>query len=167
MVQGVSPDPDHKVRSRKRAPPHNRGGRGQGNIFGITHPVQNQCVLDVVTRKTHDRDGGVLASGEFVVPDKFNCLGFHHWLLRVYHQIQERIDSVQLIICNCSDGLFAHGALISVSRGLIVVWIRDKTGDRSKNSEGFDLEVSRGRLDRRFIESDVGVVLLIDVKVFD
>ena len=138
---------------------------GEGNIIRITHPIQNQRVFNVVTRKTHDRDGGVLASWEFVIPNEFDCPGFYHRLLRVYQQIQERIDSVQLVVRNCSDGLFTHGALVSVPRGLVVVWVRNKTCHRSKKGEGFDLEVGRGGLDGRFVEGDVRIVLLVDVKV--
>jgi len=138
----------------------------EGNIIIITHPIQNQRVLNVVTRITHDCDGGVLASREFVVPNEFDCPGFYHRLLRVYHQIQERINSVQLVVRNCSDSLFTHSALISVPRGLIVVWVRNKTCHRSKKGEGFDLEVGRGSFDCRFVEGNVGIVLLVHVKVF-
>ena len=138
-----------------------------GNIIRITHPIQDQRVFDVVTRVTHDCDRSVLASRELIVPDEFDCLGFHHRLLRIHHQIEECVDPVQLVVCNCPDGLFTHSALVGVPRGLIVVWVRNETCHRSENSEGFDLEMSRGGLYRRLIEGNVGVILLVHVKVFN
>ena len=47
------------------------------------------------------------------------------------------------------------------------MWVRNETRDCPENGEGLDLEVGRSGFDGRFIEGDIGVVLLIDVKVFD
>ena len=68
---------------------------------------------------------------------------------------------------NRPDGLFTHSALIGVSGRLVVVGVGDETGDCADKCEGFNLEMRRCGLDVRFVESDEGVVLFVDVKVFD
>ena len=45
--------------------------------------------------------------------------------------------------------------------------VRDEAGDGAKEGERFYLEVRGRRHNIRFIESNVGVILLVDVQVFN
>lgn len=48
-----------------------------------------------------------------------------------------------------------------------MVRIRDETGDSSKDSERFDLEMCCRRRDETFVEGDVRVILLVNIQILD
>lgn len=129
--------------------------------------VENESVLDVVTRETHDGDGGVLSGGELVVADEFDRASPAHGGLRVDHEVEEGVDPLELVVGDGADCLLSHGALVRVSRRLVVVRVGDEAGDGAEEAEGLDLEVSRVGEDLGLVEGDVGVVLLVDVEVLD
>ena len=87
--------------------------------------------------------------------------------MRVDHEVEEGVDSVELVVGDGSDGLLSHGALIGVSGRLVVVRVGNETGDGSEDGEGFDLEMGGSRDDHVLVESDEGVVLLVTIEVLD
>jgi hypothetical protein len=130
-------------------------------------PVEDERVLDIVTGVGHDSDGRVLTGRKLVVTDELDRPRPAHGSLRVDHEVEEGVDAVELVVSDGTDRLFTHSALVGVTRGLVVVRVRDETGDGAEEGEGFDLEVSRFGLELVLVERDVGVVLLVDVEVLD
>ena len=63
--------------------------------------------------------------------------------------------------------LFAHGTLVGVPGGLVVMRIGNEARDGTKNRERLNLQVRRGGYNVCFIERNVGVVFFVDVEVFD
>ena len=61
-----------------------------------------------------------------------------HRLLGVDHQVEQGVDSVELVVGDRSDRLLSHRALVRVSRGLVVLRVGDETGDGSEDGEGLD-----------------------------
>ena len=132
-----------------------------------TDLVQDERVLDIVSRVRHDGDGRVLSCRELVVSDELDRLCLDHRLLRVDHQVEQGVDSVELVVGDRSDRLLSHRALVRVSRGLVVMRVGDETGDGSEDGEGLDLEVGRAGDDEVLVQRDERVVLLVTVEVLN
>ena len=47
----------------------------------------------------------------------------YHRFLWVYHGVQQRVKALVLVQGRGSDGLLTHGALVSITRALVVVRI--------------------------------------------
>lgn len=129
--------------------------------------VEDESVLDIVPRIRHDGDSGVLSSGQLVVSDQFDSLGLYHRLLRICHEVEKGVDSVELIVGDRSDRLLSHRTLVGVSRGLVVVRIWDQTGDRTEDGERLDFEMRGVLSNLMLVTSDKTIVLLVDVEIFD
>ncbi|KAH3680669.1 hypothetical protein WICPIJ_008181 [Wickerhamomyces pijperi] len=129
--------------------------------------VQNQGIFDIVTRVGHDGDSGILTSWKFVVIDQFDGLGLDHWLLRINHQVQQRVDSLELVVGDCTDGLLTHRTLIRVTWRLVVMWVWNQTGNGTEHCEWFDFQM--GDVDGQvgFVKSDETIVLFVDIQVLD
>ena len=70
--------------------------------------VEDQGVLDIVPRERHDGHSCVLPSRQLVVPDQLDRLGLDHGLLGVCHEVEQGVDSVELIVGDGTDGLLAR-----------------------------------------------------------
>lgn len=106
-----------------------------------------------------------MAGWQFVVACELDGFGANHGRLRINHEIEQSVDAIELIKAYGADGLFAHGTLVGVSRGLVVVRIGNQTGDCAEDGEGFDLKMRAERGDITLVHRDEGIVLLVDVEV--
>lgn len=48
-----------------------------------------------------------------------------------------------------------------------MVWVGDQPGDGTQDREWLDLEVGSGHLNVRLVQSDVRVILFVDVEILD
>ena len=62
---------------------------------------------------------------ELVVIDEFDRAGFDEGFLWVDHEVENGIYAGELVGGDGADGLFAHGALVGISWGLVVVGVGD------------------------------------------
>ena len=72
-----------------------------------------------------------------------------------------------LVVADRSDRLLTHCTLIRVSWRLVVMRVRNQSGDDSKDAEWLDFHVSCLLLDALFVEGNQGVDLLVDIQVLD
>ncbi len=86
--------------------------------------------------------------------------------MRVHEVVKQCVNAIALVASNRPHRLLAHGALVRVSRRLVVMRIWDQASANSQYSKWFDLQVGRFGGDIRFINCYEAVVFLIDVKVF-
>lgn len=78
--------------------------------------VQHEGILDIISGVTHDGHHCVLAGGEMVVLCELDRPRFHHRFLRVDHQIEDRVDTEELVRCDGANRLFTHCTLVGVTR---------------------------------------------------
>ncbi|KAI7091988.1 hypothetical protein KC356_g341 [Hortaea werneckii] len=74
-------------------------------IFHITRPKPRS--QDALLRTSASS-----ISGQLVVLDQLNRPCRNHRLLRVYHEIEQGVDTGKLVVCNGSNRLLTHGTLI-------------------------------------------------------
>ena len=92
----------------------------------------------------------------------------HHRHHGVDEEVERRdVDALLLIECDGADGLLPHGALVGVSRRLVVVGERNERGDDAEDGDGVDLHVGVGGGEVAVGDGDEAGVLLVDVDVFD
>ena len=72
-----------------------------------------------------------------------------------------------LVVANGTDSLFTHSALIGISGRLVVMRIRNETGDSSENGKRFDFEMGCVFVNVGFVHGDHGVIFFVDIEVFD
>lgn len=68
------------------------------------------------------------------------------------------------VILQSKSYLLAHGALVGVPGGLIMVWVGDEAGDDPQHREGLDLQVGGLRACLGLVQRNQAVVLLIHVQ---
>ena len=141
--------------------------KGAGLEAREAHLILDERVLDIVAGITHDGNGSILPGGKPIVSDELDGLSLDHRLLRIHGEVEKRIDTVELIIADGADSLFAHSALIGVSRRLVMMRIRNEAGNCAENGERLDLQVSGGGDDVRLIKRDVRVIFLVYIKVLN
>ncbi len=123
--------------------------------------VHHDGILDVVPRVRHDRNSRILPRPQLVVPHQLDGLGGQQGALGIGQEVQQRVHAGQLVESDVAHCLFAHGALVRVARGLVVVGIGDEPRNHPQHGEGLDLQV--GRLGPRvgLVQRDQAVVLLV------
>mmetsp|Transcript_40875 Transcript_40875/g.128065 ORF Transcript_40875/g.128065 Transcript_40875/m.128065 type:complete len:675 (-) Transcript_40875:1998-4022(-) len=127
--------------------------------------VDDDGVLDVVARVRHDGHAGVLSARHLIEVDEVQHARRHHGLLRVHHGVEQRVDALVLVHGHRAHGLLAHGALVRISRGLVVVGEGDEPRDHAHDRERVDLQVRVARRELLLLERDEAVVLLVHVHV--
>ncbi len=65
--------------------------------------------------------------------------------LGVDQEVEEGIHGVELIVGHVAHGLLAHGALVGVAGGLVVVRVGDQAGHHPQHCEGLYLQMRRLR----------------------
>ena len=77
--------------------------------------------------------------------------------LGVDQEVQQRVHCVELIVGHIAHGLLAHGALVGIARGLVVVREGDQASHHSQHCEGLDLQMGGLRSCRRQLntQSDI------------
>ena len=90
-----------------------------------TSLVQHHRIFNIIPRVTHNCYLRVLASRQLIKINEIQCFRLNHRLLRVHIQIQQRVKPQVLVIPYHTYSLLAHGTLVCVSRGLIVMGVRD------------------------------------------
>ena len=69
--------------------------------------------------------------------------------LRVAEQVEQRVDALELVAGDGADRLLAHGALVRVTRRLVVVRVGDqpRAGAEDRQRVDLDVRVLRGDVD--------------------
>mmetsp|Transcript_34960 Transcript_34960/g.87209 ORF Transcript_34960/g.87209 Transcript_34960/m.87209 type:complete len:662 (-) Transcript_34960:1408-3393(-) len=129
--------------------------------------VEDERVLDVVTRVGHHGDHCVVAGRQLGEVDEIDRARLDERLVRVDEQVEDRVDALRLVTRDCPHGLLAHRTLVGVARRLVVVRVGDEAGADAQDCERVDLEVRGARVDVPLVEGDLGRVLLVHVEVFD
>mmetsp|Transcript_18127 Transcript_18127/g.33119 ORF Transcript_18127/g.33119 Transcript_18127/m.33119 type:complete len:235 (+) Transcript_18127:819-1523(+) len=109
----------------------------EGAVQGVL--VHNDGIFDIVATEAHDSYCRVLAGAEFIESDQLNGPRCQQRSLRVAEEVEERVHATQLIVGDIAHGLLAHGTLVGVARGLIVVREGNQTGNHTHDCEGLDL----------------------------
>mmetsp|Transcript_55787 Transcript_55787/g.132415 ORF Transcript_55787/g.132415 Transcript_55787/m.132415 type:complete len:413 (-) Transcript_55787:1471-2709(-) len=130
-------------------------------------PVENHRILDIVAGVRHDGDGRVLPRGQPVEVDQLDRLRLGQGALGVDEEVEEGVDALQLVVCDRSDRLLAHRALVGVTWRLVVVRVGDQPCARAHHREGVDFEVGGVAAHARLVERNHAVVLLVHVEVLD
>ena len=78
---------------------------------------------------------------KLVVVDEFNGASFDEGFLGVNHEVENGVYASKLVGGDGADGLFAHGTLVRVPWGLVVVGVGDQACDCAEDREGFDFKV--------------------------
>jgi hypothetical protein len=94
-----------------------------------------------VPRVTHYSKRCVLSAWKFVEIEEIHRFGSNHRLLRIDHTIQKGVHAFILIGAGGADGLLAHRALVSVTRGLVVMWVRHKPSHDAQQRKRVDFHV--------------------------
>ena len=129
--------------------------------------VKNRCILNVIASEAHDGHGGILARRQLLKVRQLDRLRLHHWLLRISHQVEQRVSPVELIIADRPDRLLAHSALIGVPWRLVMMRIGDQTSHHSEYREGVDFHVG-GHIAHSFLaHGDERIILFVNVQVLE
>lgn len=132
-----------------------------------TCSIEDHSILDIVSRVRHDCHLGILSGRKLLKVDHLKSLGLYQRPLRIIHQEEKRVSSMPLIVSNGTNGLLAHGALIGVSRRLVVMWVRNQTGYDTENAERLNFHVSCALLDALLIQGNQSVDLFVHIQVLD
>lgn len=130
--------------------------------------VEHDGVLDIVAGVGHDGDHGILTGGQLGEVEQVEDTRAHHRHHGVHEEVERRdVHALLLVAGDGSNGLLSHGALVGVSRRLVVVGIRDQRRDDAEDRHRVDFHVCvRGR-DVPVADGDETRVLLVHVNVLD
>mmetsp|Transcript_38401 Transcript_38401/g.115055 ORF Transcript_38401/g.115055 Transcript_38401/m.115055 type:complete len:461 (-) Transcript_38401:2045-3427(-) len=135
--------------------------------------IHNERILLIVSRIDHDADDDVHSRGQFAKVEEFHGPGGAQRLLGIVEDVGHGIHTDLIIRRVNAHGLLSHGALVRITRTLIVI---GKGYDRRADSQyhgGMNLAVRvRRRIRRARIEifrfhRDHGRLLLLGIDVFD
>ena len=61
--------------------------------------------------------------------------------LGIDQEVEEGVHGIELVVGNVAHGLLAHGALVGVARGLVVVRVGDQAGHHAQHCERLYLQM--------------------------
>mmetsp|Transcript_50660 Transcript_50660/g.133499 ORF Transcript_50660/g.133499 Transcript_50660/m.133499 type:complete len:242 (-) Transcript_50660:206-931(-) len=129
--------------------------------------VHHNGILDVVPRIRHHRHRRVQSRAQLVEPHPGDTLRPTQRLLRVAQQVQNSIRALKLIEPDGSHGLLAHGTLIGIARGLVVIRMRHQSSHRPQQTQRVDLHVRGLHIQIRHVQGDVQIVFLVHINPFN
>mmetsp|Transcript_4949 Transcript_4949/g.16533 ORF Transcript_4949/g.16533 Transcript_4949/m.16533 type:complete len:518 (-) Transcript_4949:1943-3496(-) len=103
--------------------------------------VEDERVLDVVARVGHDGYDGIVPGGELGEANHVDGARLDQGLVRVHEEVQDGVDALRLVAGHGAHGLLAHGGLVGVARGLVVVREGDDGGADAEDGGRVDLRV--------------------------
>ena len=130
--------------------------------------VQHDGILDIVSGVGHDGDHGVLSGGQLGEMEQVQDARTYHWHHGIHEEVERRdVHALLLVAGDGTDGLLSHGALIGVSRRLVVVGVRNQRGDDAEDRHRIDLHVCVCGRNVLVADGDETRVLLVHVDVLD
>mmetsp|Transcript_29662 Transcript_29662/g.73494 ORF Transcript_29662/g.73494 Transcript_29662/m.73494 type:complete len:237 (-) Transcript_29662:2039-2749(-) len=103
--------------------------------------VHDNGILLVVSCVAHDADNNVDTGGQLTEVQVLHRASGHQRLLRVEQHVRQSVHAQLKVGHIHAHGLFTHGALVGVARGLVVVRERDDGPADAENHGRVDLTV--------------------------
>jgi len=115
----------------------------------------------------HNGNDSVLTTRQLVKVDQVEDMGAHHGLVGVHHGVQHRVHALVLVHGHCTNGLLAHGTLVRVTRGLVVVGVRNQPRNNTQNGERVNFDMGRAWNNARVVQRHQTIVFLVHIDILD